>query len=136
MFGAEEDGLFVGAFDLDAGGFDARAFFQGAVNNAAVKRAHRLQFHHVAPAAHLFGGGHGLLHQRVARFGPVVADIHHDLGHGLVLMEEQAVGQVLQVGKGLALPANQAAGIVGFDIEKDAVVKEDAPPRWLRIREV
>jgi hypothetical protein len=38
-------------------------------------------------------------------------------------MEEQAVGHVLQVGKGLALPANQAAGIIGFDIEKNTVVK-------------
>jgi len=37
---------------------------------------------------------------------------------------EQRVGHVLQVGKGLALPANQPAGIFGFDIEKDAVVEK------------
>jgi hypothetical protein len=38
-------------------------------------------------------------------------------------MKKQAVGQVLQVRKRLALPAYQPARIVRFDIQKDAVVK-------------
>ena len=42
-------------------------------------------------------------------------------GHGLVLLKKQAVGHVLQVGKGLALAADQAAGVVGLDIQKNAV---------------
>ncbi len=64
------------------------------------------------------------MHQGLARLGPVAADVNHDLGRVLVLLEKQAIGDVLQIGKGLALAADQAAGIVGFDIEKNAVVQQ------------
>ena len=45
------------------------------------------------------------------------------MGALAVLLEQQPVGDVLQVGQRLALPADQPAGFVGFHVEQKAVVQ-------------
>jgi hypothetical protein len=41
----------------------------------------------------------------------------------LVLLEQNAVGEILQVGQRLSLPANEATGVIRFHIEQQAVIK-------------
>ena len=92
------------------------------MDDAPVECAQRLKLHGVAPAADFFGSVLRLFHERVARLGAVSGDVHHDFGRVRVLLEEQAVRDVLQVGEGLALAADKAARIVGFDVEEDAFI--------------
>ena len=47
----QQNCFFLGAFHFHAGGFHARIILQGLMDNAPIKCRHRLQFHHVAPAA-------------------------------------------------------------------------------------
>ena len=54
----------------------------------------------------------GLFDQAIAILGTIVADIHRHLGGFLILHDEQAVSEVLQVAQGAALAANEAARIV------------------------
>ena len=93
------------------------------MHHPAVKRRHRLQFHRVAPAPDFFGGVLGLLHQGLARLGAVAAHVHHHLGRVGILLKEQAVGDVLQVGKRLALTANEPAGVVRLHVEQNAFLQ-------------
>src|SRR5262249_426657 len=83
----------------------------------------RFEFHDVTPAADLFGGFLGLADERFAGLAAVTADVHHYLGAGLVLLEQEAVRDVLEVGKGLALAADEAARVVRFEFEEQAVVQ-------------
>ena len=47
--------------------------------------------------------------ERFARLRPVTAHIHHRLGRARVLLEQQAIGDILQIRERLALAADQAA---------------------------
>jgi hypothetical protein len=40
--GSQQNSFFIGPFDLDAVGFDARVVFKGLVNNTPVKSIERL----------------------------------------------------------------------------------------------
>src|SRR5580765_3336305 len=87
MFGAQEDGLLVGAVDLDAMGFDAGIVFEGVVDDAAIEGVERLEFHDIAPASDLFRGLLSLLDQGVAGLGAITADVNRDFGRGRVLLK-------------------------------------------------
>src|ERR1051325_6082050 len=92
------------------------------MNDAAVEGAKRFELDDVAPAADLLRRFLGFLDEGFAGLGAVAADINHDLGRGGVLLKEQTIGDVLKIGKGLALPADEAAGILSFYVEEDAVL--------------
>ena len=104
-------------------GLNAGVVFERLVNDAAVEGAQGLQFHHVTPAANLLGGFLGLLDERFASLRAVAAHVHKDFGHRRVLLEENPVGDVLEVRKGLALAPDEAAGIVGFHVEQEALLQ-------------
>ena len=55
--------------------------------------------------------------------GAVAADIDGNLGRGFVLLKENAVGDVLEVGEGLALAADQTASVFRCDVHEDAVIQ-------------
>ena len=120
MFGTKQNGFFVGAFDFDAVGLDVGVVFKGVVDDAAVEGAQRLEFDDVAPATDFFGGVFGFLNKGFAGLGAVAADVEHDFGRGLVLLKEDAIQNVLQVAECLALAANEAAGVIGLDVERKA----------------
>ncbi len=101
-------------------GLNAGVVLERLVNDAAVEGAQGLQFHHVTPAADLLGGFLGLLDERFASLRAVAAHVHKDFGHRRVLLEENPVGDVLEVGQGLALAPDEAARVVGLHIEQDA----------------
>ena len=119
MFWAEEDSFFVGAFDFDAVGFDAGIVFEGVVDDAAVEGVERFEFDDVTPAADFLGGFLGFLDEGVALLGAVVANVESDFRAGRIFFEDNAVGDVLKLAEGLALAADEAAGIVGLDVEED-----------------
>jgi len=93
------------------------------MHNAPVERAQRLQLDDIAPTPDFFRGVLGLFDKRFAGLGAVAAHVHHHLGHVRVLLEKDAVGDVLQVGKRLALAANEAARIFRFHVEQEAVLE-------------
>src|SRR5262245_44252184 len=64
--GTKEDGFLAGAFHFDAVGLHAGIVLQGMVDDAAVERIHRLQFHNVSPATNLFGRFERFLDKRIA----------------------------------------------------------------------
>jgi hypothetical protein len=121
MLRAEQNHLLVGTFDLNAVGLDARVILEGLVDDAAVEGAERLQLDDVAPAADFLGSFHGLLDEGITGLGTVAAYVHGHLRHGRVLLEEHAVGDVLEVGEGLALTSDEAARIVSLYIEQETV---------------
>ena len=121
MLGSKEDGLFVGAFDLDAVGLDAGIIFERVVHDPPIESVHRFEFDDVPPAADFFGGLLGFAHESLAGLGPVAADIDRDFRRRLVLLKQEAIDQVLQVGKGLTLAADETAGVFGLDVEQHAV---------------
>ena len=112
MAGAEQEGFFVGAVHFDALGLDVGVIFQGLMHDAAFEGAHGFEFDDVAPAADFVGGVLGFLDQGFAGLGAVAADIDGNLGRGFVLLKENAVGDVLEVGEGLALAADQLSGMI------------------------
>ena len=120
MFWAKENGFFVGAFDFDAVGFDVGIVFERLMNDAAIEGAEGFEFNDVTPATDLFGGVFGFFDESFAGLGAVAADIDHDFRSGRVLLKEKAVSDVLEVGKSLALATDEAAGVVGFDVEQNA----------------
>src|ERR1017187_3697547 len=67
----QKNRLFLRAFDFDAVRLDAGIILERVMNDAAVKRAQRFQFHHVAPAADFFSGVLRLFDERFARLGAV-----------------------------------------------------------------
>jgi hypothetical protein len=103
--------------------FHVRIVAQSMMHNAAVIRTHRLQFHDVAPAADFIGGVLGLFHERFARLRAVAAHVEHDFRRGLVLLEQNAVHDVLQIAERLALAANEPAGFFRFHIERQVAVE-------------
>ena len=113
VFGPQNDGLVVGAVDLDALGLDIRIVLKGVVDDAAVVGVHRLELDDVAPAANLLGGLLGLLGQLVLFVEAVAGDVDLHLLGVLVTLKEQAVEDVLQVKQCLALAADKPPGIVG-----------------------
>ena len=119
----EQDGFFDRPLDFHAMGFDTRIILQRIMNDPAIKCAQRFQFDHIAPSTHLLGGFLGFLDQRVARLGAIAPHIHGDLGSRLIFLKKKAVHQILQVGQGLPLPANEAALVFCLHIEKQPVVK-------------
>jgi hypothetical protein len=121
MLRAEQNHLLVGTFDLNAVGLDARVILEGLVDDAAVEGAERLQLDDVAPAADFLGSFHGLLDEGITGLGTVAAYVHGHFRHGRVLLEEDAVGDVLEVGEGLALTSDEAARIVSLYIEQETV---------------
>src|SRR4051812_32769277 len=122
MLRTQKDRLFIGSFHFDTARFDAGSILERSVNDTAIECAHRLEFNHITPTTNLFSSGLRLLHERVASFGAIAADVDGYFGDVLVLLEQNAVGEILQVGKGLALAANEAAGVLGFDVEKNTVL--------------
>jgi hypothetical protein len=120
VFGTKEDGLFVSAFDFDTVSFDVGIVFEGLVNNAAIEGAERLEFDDVAPTANFFRGVFGFFDEGFTGLSAVTADVHHNFRRGRVLLKEEAVGDVLEVGKSLALASDETAGVVGFDVEQNA----------------
>src|ERR1043165_259406 len=116
----EKDRLFVRPFDFHTVSFDGGIVLERLVNDAAVEGAERLQLNDVSPTPDFFGGVLGFLNQGFAGLGAVAADVHHHFWHRRVLLKEQPVGNVLQVGERLALAPDEAARIVGFDIEQNA----------------
>ena len=71
-----------------------------------------------APDAKGDGGrGRGFAFARyknLACYCAIAADVDGHFGRLLILAEDQAVGQILQVAESLALPADQSAGVIGF----------------------
>ena len=61
------------------------------------------------------------MHQGLAGLGPVTADVNQSFGRVFVLLEKNAVGDVLQVGEGLSLTPDEPAGILGLHVQEDAV---------------
>src|SRR5579871_6795485 len=91
----EENDFFVRAFDFDAVGLDIRIVLDGIVDDAAIERAKRLEFDDVAPTADLVGGFLRLFHEGFAGLRAITTDIDRDLRARLILLEQQAVGDVL-----------------------------------------
>ena len=120
LSGAQENGLLIRAFDLNAMRFHGRVVLQGIVNDAAIEGVERFQFDDVAPAADFFGGLLGFSHQRVTGLGAIAAHIHGDFGRGGVLLKQKTIEQVLKVCERLALAANQPSGFLSLDIEQEA----------------
>jgi len=120
---AEEDGLFVGALDFDAVGFDGGIVFEGVMDDAAVEGVHGLEFDYIAPAPHFFGCFLGFAHDGITVLGAVAADIDSDFRAGRVLLVEEPVEEILEIGEGLALAADEPPGILGFDVEEESVIQ-------------
>src|SRR4051794_27277002 len=120
---SKQDRFFVGSFHLDAVGLDAGIILQSIMNDAAIKGVEWFQFHDVAPAANFLGGFFGLFDEGIASLGAVATDVNGDLGCRLVVLKQDAVEDVLQVGERLALPSNEAARLFGFHIEQQTVFK-------------
>lgn len=120
MLRAKEDGFFISAFDFDAVRFNIWIVFESLMNDAPIESAERFKFNDVAPTADFFGGILGFFHERFSGLGAVTADVHHNFRSRGVLLKQKAIGNILEVGKSLALAAYQAAGIVGFDVEQNA----------------
>ena len=121
MFWPQQNRLLFRAFDFNAVRFHPRIIFKGLVDDTAIEGVERLQLHHVAPAPNFLGGVFGLFHQGFAGLGAVAADIDRDFRRGLVLLKQKAIDQVLQIGKGLTLAADETAGVFGLDVEQQAV---------------
>ncbi len=121
MFGPEQNGLFLRALNFDAMGFDVGIVFERLMHDAPVECTQRFQLHHVTPTADFFGGVLGLFHKCVAGCRAITAHVHHCLGRVLVLLKKQTVGDVLEVGKRLTLPANQPAGVLRLYVEQEAI---------------
>lgn len=119
--GSKQNHLLFGSLDFDAVGFDARIIFESLVNDTSIKSVQRFQLDHITPATNFFSRFFGLFHQRIPGLSPVAADIHHHFGGGRILLEEQAIGDVLQIGKGLTLASDQSARVVSFDIKQDTI---------------
>jgi len=66
VLGSKEDGLFVGAFDLDAVGLDAGIIFERVVHDSPIESVHWFKFDDVPPAAHFFGGLLCFAHESLA----------------------------------------------------------------------
>src|SRR5207237_8563421 len=98
--------------------FYMRVVLERLVDDAPIESVQWLQFHDIAPAPHFFGRFHGFFDERIARLGAIAADIYHHFGRRGILLKEQTISDVLQVSKSLTLPPNQAAGIIGFDVQK------------------
>ena len=93
------------------------------MDGAPVEGGHRLHLHYLAPAAGFVGGFVGFLDEALAVLGTVVANVDGDLRRFLVLHNEQAVGEVLQVTKRAALAADEATRVVfGVHVEQAAIV--------------
>ena len=114
------NGFLAGAFDFHAVSFHARIVLERVMDDAAVESVERLEFHHIAPTANFFRGFVRFLHQRIAGLGAVTADVHHHLRDVRILLEKDSVHQVLQVGKGLPLAADQAAGIFRLHVQEES----------------
>jgi len=119
MARTQEDRLFFRPLDFHAVRFDVRIVLERLVDDAAVEGAQRFQFHDVPPAAHLFGGVLRLFHPAPRGPGRGNRSRPPSLLAPRVLLEEQAVGNVLEVREGLALAPDQAAGIVGLHIQQN-----------------
>lgn len=119
MFRSKEDRFFVGAFDFDAMSLDTRIVFEGVVNDAAIESVERLKFNNITPAADFLGGFHGFLEEGVTLLGTIVADIESHLGAFGIFLKDYAVGDVLEFAESLALASDEAAGIIGLNVEED-----------------
>src|SRR5262249_54360125 len=96
LFRSQQNRLLLRAFNLNTVSFNIRIIFEGLMNDAPIESAQRLQFNHVPPSADFFRGFLRFLHQGVSGLGAVAAHIHHHFWRRRVLLEEEAIGDVLE----------------------------------------
>ncbi len=121
MLRTEEHSLLVCALQFDALGLNVGIVSECLVNDTAVKGGHWFKFHWVTPTPNFLGCFLNLFHQRFACLSTIAANVHSDFWHGLILLKQQSVRDILQVRKRLALPSYESTGILGFHIEEDSI---------------
>ena len=87
MFRPEEDGLHVGAFDLNAVSFHCGIVLERIVDDAPVEGSQWLQFQYVTPAAGFFGGLLGFSNEFLCDPRAITRHIDHDFWDLTVLLE-------------------------------------------------
>jgi hypothetical protein len=74
------------------------------------------------PAAMAPLGADGITGWGFTGVGAIIADVQGDFAGGGILLVDHPVDEVLQLGQGLALSADQAPGIVTLDVDENAVL--------------
>jgi hypothetical protein len=119
--GAEQDSFFVGALDLNAVSFDARVVLEGLVDDAPVEGIEGFQLDDITPTPDFFRGVLCLFHESIAGLGAVTRDINHNFWSAGVLLEKHPVGNVLEVGKSLALATDEATRVLRLHVQQETI---------------
>src|SRR6185503_19372788 len=99
MLRPKKNRFLIRAFHFHTVRFDSGIVPESLMNNAAIKRVEWFQFDHISPAPNFLRGFHGFLDESVSCLGAVAAHIDHYFWRGWILLKEQPIGDVLQIGK-------------------------------------
>ncbi len=121
MLGPKQYRFLGCSFNLNALRLNPGIVLQSIVNNTAIECAQRFKFDDITPAANFLSGFLRFFDQGVTGLSPIAANIEYHFRRTLILLEEQPVGDVLQIRKRLALAPDQPTGIFCFYVQKNPI---------------